>query len=239
VIDTNIYLHRWPFRRLPGDDPVRLMEKLRGAGVTQAWAGSFEAPLADDLSDVNARLAADCRRFGAGVLLPFGCVNPALADWREDLRRCAEDHKMRGIRLHPNYHGYALADAAFRDLLAAATERHMLVQIVVQMQDERTQHPLVRAKPVDIAALPKLPGARVQLLNASRPAPAGIATDFAMVEAVHGLRDLAGALPGRVMFGSYYPCFYFEAAVLKLKESGIDRKPIETENALRLLEAAR
>ncbi len=239
MIDTNIYLHRWPFRRLPGDDPVRLMEKLRGAGVTQAWAGSFEAPLADDLAEVNARLAADCHRFGAGLLLPFGCVNPALPDWREDLRRCAEEHKMRGIRLHPNYHGYTLADGTFRDLLAAATERHMLVQIAVQMQDERTQHPLVRVKPVDIAAMPKLPGARVQLLNAARPAAAGIATDFAMMEGVHGLRDLGAALPGRVLFGSYYPCFYLEAAVLKLKESGLERKPIETGNAHRLLEAAR
>jgi len=186
-----------------------------------------------------SRLAADCRRFGAGLLLPFGCVNPVLPDWREDLRRCAEEHKMRGIRVHPNYHGYALGDPAFRDLLAAATERRMLVQIAVQMQDERTQHPLVRAKAVDIAALPKMPGARVQLLNANRPVAAGVATDFAMVEGVHGLRNLAGALPGRVLFGSYYPCFYFESAVLKLKESGLDRKPIETENALRLLEGGR
>jgi hypothetical protein len=209
------------------------LEKLRRAGVTQAWTGSFEALLADDLAEVNTRLTADCHRFGNGLLLPFGCVNPALPDWQEELRRCAEVHRMRGIRVHPNYHGYTLSSPPFAELLRAATERRLLVQITVQMQDERTQHPLVRAAPVNISGLPKLPGARLQLLNASRPGTAGVPTDFAMVEGVHGLR---GIPPGLLLFGSYYPCFYFESAVLKLKESGLDPKPIETENARRLLE---
>ncbi len=243
VIDTNVYLHRWPFRRLPGDDPVSLAGKLRAAGVTQAWAGSFDALLADDLSEVNGRLAADCRRFGDGLLLPFGCVNPALPDWREELRRCVEQHRMRGIRLHPNYHGYTLGDAAFHDLMATATERNLLVQIAVQMQDERTQHHLVRTAPVKLASMPNVPGARVQLLNATRPmaASAGtLHTDFAMVEGVHGLRNLARDIGAeRILFGSYYPCFYFEAAALKLKESGLAPAAIATENAGRLLQGAR
>lgn len=243
MIDTNIYLHRWPFRRLPGDDPVALIAKLRGAGVTQAWAGSFDALLADDLSEVNARLTADCRRFGEGLLLPFGCVNPALPDWREELRRCVELHRMRGIRLHPNYHGYALGDAAFRDLMVAAAERGVVVQIAVQMQDERTQHQLVRASPVKLASMPTVTGARVQLLNATRPMAMSAGTphtDFAMVEGVHGLRDLARDIGAeRILFGSYYPCFYFEAAALKLKESGLAPTMIATENARRLLQGTK
>ena len=245
MIDTNIYLHRWPFRRLPGDDPVSLTAKLRAARITQAWTGSFDALLADDLAEVNNRLAADCRRFGDGLLLPFGCVNPALPDWREELRRCVEQHRMRGIRLHPNYHGYTVAEPALGQLLAAATERNVLVQIAVQMQDERTQHHLVRTAAVNLASMPKVPGARIQLLNATRPmavAAAGtLYTDFAMVEGVHGLRGLAQDIGAeRILFGSFYPCFYFEAAALKLKESGLaPAAAITTENAQRLLTGAK
>lgn len=243
MIDTNIYLHRWPFRRLPGDDPVSLTTKLRAARVMQAWTGSFDALLADDLAEVNTRLASDCRRFGDGLLLPFGCVNPALPDWREELRRCIDQHRMRGIRLHPNYHGYTLADAALRELLTAAAERKVLVQIAVQMQDERTQHQLVRTAPVNLAPMPNVPGARIQLLNATRPMASSngtLPTDFAMVEGVHGLRDLAHNIGAeRILFGSFYPCFYFEAAVLKLKESGLAAAAITTENAQRLLQGAK
>ncbi len=36
IVDTNVYLSRWPFRRLPGDEPADLVAKLRSRNVTQA-----------------------------------------------------------------------------------------------------------------------------------------------------------------------------------------------------------
>jgi len=43
IIDSQVYLSRWPFRRIPGDeDTSALVELLRGHGVVQAWTGSFD-----------------------------------------------------------------------------------------------------------------------------------------------------------------------------------------------------
>jgi uncharacterized protein len=249
MIDTNVYLSRWPFRRLYGDTPQELMAKLNTRGVSQAWAGSFDALLHNDLGSANARLAADCRRYSNGSLLPFGSVNPALPDWKEELRRCAEDHRMPGIRLHPNYHRYKLDDPAARELMALATQRRMIIQIAVQMEDERTQHPLVQVPNVFIDTLPELvsgvKGLRLQILNARTIKPpvmrallkAGeVYFDFAMIEGVHGLERLvADASDERVAFGSYFPFYYWEAAHLKVKEAAVNPKLIFESNARRLL----
>lgn len=251
-IDTNVTLGRWPFRRLPLDETPALVAKLRANGVTQAWAGSFDALLHKDIATANARLADECAHRGEGMLIPFGALNPTLPAWEEDLRRCVELHKMRGIRLHPNYHGYKLGDPIFERVLQLASERDLAVQIAVVMEDERTLSPLVNVPPTDPAALVslmgKFPHARVQLLNAFRTlrgnpvldlAAAGVRFEIAMLEGVAGVGKLLAEIePARLLFGSHAPFFYFESAKLKLHESTLSVAQfaaITSENAHALL----
>jgi uncharacterized protein len=234
LIDTNVTLSRWPGRRLPLDETPALVARLRSQGIRQAWAGSFDGLLHKDIRSVNSRLTEDCRKHGHGILVPFGSVNPLLPDWEEDLRRCHEVHKMPGIRLHPNYQGYRLDDPAFARLLDLAGERGLIVQLVVTMEDERTQHPLMRVPHVDVAPLLALLASRsklrIVLLNWSRGVTTALAAklsaagqvyfDIATVEGVGGVANLLKQVPAdRVAFGSHAPFFYLESAVLKLKES--------------------
>jgi hypothetical protein len=232
MIDTNVYLSRWPFRRLRGDDTPELVAMLRRAGVTQAWAGSFDALLHKDIAGSNARLAEECRRHGEGLLVPFGSVNLSLPDWEEDLRRCHEVHRMPGIRLHPNYHGYALDHPSFAALLGAAAGRGLLVQVACRMEDVRTQHPLVRVPDVDPAPLAALEvkGLRLMLTNLSKPAP-GLPFDIAMIERAGGVAKNGTE---RSCFGSYAPFFILDAAILKLRESAVDVALLDA-NAAKLL----
>jgi len=245
MIDVNVNLSRWPFRRLAGDDPEVLVSRLRKHTVTQAWAGTFDGILHKDLSSANERLANDCLSHGAGFLVPFGSVNPKLPDWQEDLRRCHEKYKMPGIRLHPNYHGYDLTNPIFAELLHLASACRLAVQLAVCVEDERTQHPLMRVPPVDLSPLPDVlkaePKARVIILNSDplqnvdtlqKLLSAGnIYFDISMVERVGGVARLAQkASIKRVLFGSHYPLFYFDSALLKIRVSGF--RETETQSFL-------
>ena len=133
LVDTNISLFHWPFRRLPLDELVRLLKRLRTLGVDQAWAGSFEAVLHRDMAGVNRRLAEACKNHNE--LVPIGSVNLELPDWEEDLRRCFDEHQMPGVRLHPNYHAYTLNDPRFVKLLKVATAAKRMVQIAALIED--------------------------------------------------------------------------------------------------------
>jgi hypothetical protein len=253
LVDVNVSLGRWPMRRLPNDEPERLVAKLCSRGVTQAWAGSIDGLLSKDIGAVNARLAEDCRRYGPDLLLPFGSINPKLPCWEEELERCVEVHHMRGVRLHPNYHGYRLEDPNFARLLKLATDHRLIIQLALVMEDERMMHPLLRVEPVDFAPLAEIArqtlGLRLVLINALRTLRGeslrklilarNISVEISMLEGVGGLSSLLEHVPvERVLFGSHAPVFYFESAELKLSESILtpqQRHAVCHENARRLL----
>ena len=254
IIDVNVTLSRWPFRRLPGDKTSDLVKQLRAHDVAQAWAGTFDGLLHKDISSANARLVEECRDQGRGILLPFGSINPTLPDWEEDLRRCHEVHKMRGVRLHPNYHGYKLSDPIFAKLISAIAQRGLIVQLALSMEDARSQHPLLQVPIVDVAPLPDLlkpfPKLKIILLNSLQflkgplllrlAAQEQISFDIATLEGVGGIQNLLAQVSAKkLLFGSHAPFFYFQSALLKIQESALpkaDEDFILNRNAKLLLE---
>ncbi len=252
MIDVNANLSRWPLRRTPCDEMPRLIATYQKHGVGQAWVGSLDGVLHRDIGGVNRRLADDCRRQQDVELVPFGSVNPMLPDWQEDIRRCAEDHRMPGIRLHPNYHGYRLDDPAFAELLDLAVQHSLIVQVVVRMDDARTQHPLLQIPDVDTAALADVirprEKLRLVLLNGPVRLAPGLSQllaerrfwiDIAAREGVGGIARLLNTVPPeQVLFGSHLPLFPLESSVLKVQEAGLDdgrREAVEQGNARQLL----
>jgi len=234
MVDTNVHVGSWPFRHLTDSDPRSLVTKLRRLGFTQAWASSFDAILHRDLSDVNSRLASTCREVGAGFLVPFGAINPSLPDWEEDLRRCHEVHQMPGLRIYPGYHDYRLDEPVFRRLLEQTVARGLLLQLVVALEDTRTQHPRVRAEDVDLSPLPELlkglPRARILLLGGR---PAGnrfdefaddprVRFDTSRIDGTDGIAAwVRRTSPSRVMLGSHSPMLITQANLIKLYESDL------------------
>lgn len=229
IVDTNVHLGRWPFRRLPLDHPQKLRDKLQRLGVAKAWVGSFDAILHRDLAAVNQRVAEACRN--ETLWTPVGAVHPGLVGWRDDLARCVE-YGMRVVRLYPGYHGYSLSDEAFHAFLKLADARRLLVQLAVTLEDPRTQHERFRVADVDLRPLPELlqriPTATVQLLNLrpSAKLPPALANhpriyfDTSRVDSTDGVPNLVEQVGvNRVLFGSHAPLLIPEASLIRVHES--------------------
>lgn len=249
IIDSNVSLFHWPFRRLPLDDSEKLVKKLRSLGVTKALAASFEGVFHRDLDTANARLVAECARFPD--LVPIGTVNPALPGWESDLDRCAAEFRMPGVRLFPSQQGYALDTTLFARLLERATAAGLLVQIAVTLEDARTQPESLVAPDVDLAplaeAMKNAPKARVQLLNL-RPRASQVAAlaaipnlhfDTARADGSDGVASLVKAAGSeRVLFGTHAPFLIPEAALIRVHESALTSAPLHAvlrDNAERLI----
>lgn len=255
IIDTNINLFDWPFRRLKYSETDSLVAKLHKHGVRQAWAGSFESLFHKDIQGVNARLAEACKTQGENFLLPFGTVNLAWPDWEEDLRVCDEVHHMRGIRIYPSYQTFNLDHPDFPRLVHLAARRRMILQIVGDMDDSRNHHPIVLARGVNMEPLVEIakkePNARMQLVYWNHRVnnkllermirETNICFDTSRIETSGGIGRMidgnpwsGAALPvpvERLLFGSHAPYFPIEANLLKLFES-----PLEVDQARAIME---
>jgi predicted TIM-barrel fold metal-dependent hydrolase len=265
IIDTNVNLFKWPFRRMKYGETKSLVAKLRKHRITKAWAGNFEALFSKSINEVNARLAEECRKNGEGMLLPFGTVNPAWPDWEEDLRRCHEVHRMPGIRLYPTYQTFDLDHPEIPKLMSQASERGLIVQIVGDMEDSRVHHPIVLTRELSfdplLEIMKKIPKAKVQLLCWNERvstellnkliSETSVVLDISWLESVGALGRMiegnrwwgtASPVPvERFLFGSHAPLYQVEAAVIKLFESPLSleqMKAVMNVNASRFMKQA-
>lgn len=256
LIDTNAYLGHFAFRQLRHNTADALLRLMDEKGIDRAMVSSADAITFRNTQPANEELAAATKPH-RDRLIPLAVVNPFYAGWTDDLAICHERLGMKGLRLYPKWHNFALSDECCLDLIRQATERGMPISIPMRVEDSRQRSWLVDVPDVPLGEIVELvkasPESRFLLLNgagytgsplgkADGGLPANYWIEISRLSAV--LANEIGQLisnlgADRVVFGSGMPFKYPDPALVKLEVLDVPpeaQKKIRGTNAARLLE---
>jgi len=151
LIDTNVNLGPWPFTPVPDRTGPELAAHLAANGIRRALVSHFGAVFLPDPMVANRRLFATLQR--APGLLPVPVINPALANWREQLLQCRAAAPIRAVKILPNYHHYSLRAGHLADFMAALAQAKLRLILNVRLEDERHKYFALRIKGVPVPQL--------------------------------------------------------------------------------------
>lgn len=255
IIDTNAYLGFFAFRQLRHNTAGELLRLMDEKGIDKAMVSSAAAITYRNVQPANEELAAAVEPH-RDRLIPFAVVNPFYAGWRDDLETCHEKLAMKGLRLYPKWHNYALSDGCCLELIHEATQRGMIVSIPIRVEDFLQRSWLVDVPDVPLGEIVDLvkacPEARFILLNGAgytrsplgkkeNGLPANYWIGISRLTAVlaNEIGELVSRLGAeRLVFGSGMPFKYPDPVLVKLEV--LDASPevkdmIRSANAARLL----
>jgi predicted TIM-barrel fold metal-dependent hydrolase len=247
VFDLNVYLGRWPFRRLrhAGAEGVRGL--MARTGTSRALAIPLQAVFYKDCLDGVCEMVEEIRQEGTD-LLPLAMVNPDFPGWERDLRQMVEILGCVGCGVVPNYHGYRVYDPCAEALLRTLGEMGLPALVFVRLWDERSHHWRMQVPPLTVDdltyVLKTYPELRVAVCNANLPSE-GVALAPVLADRVQTLLTTAykslklAEMVERVgaehlAYGSGMPFYYPESALLQVRDAEIDeraRAMILAENA--------
>lgn len=148
LIDTNVNLGPWPFTPAPDRTGPELSAHLRGRGIRQALVSHLGTVFQPEPMVTNRRLFATVRR--SPHLFPVPTVNPALANWREQLAECLVAGPIRAVKLFPNFHNYSLASRQLDAFMAAIADAKIRLIVNVRLEDERHRYFALKIKGVPV-----------------------------------------------------------------------------------------
>jgi predicted TIM-barrel fold metal-dependent hydrolase len=233
ILDANCAIGHWPFRRLWTTTADGLLRLLDEAGIERAVVGHTHGVFYRSPHESNAELH-DALRLHRDRLIPFACLSPDYAGWRDDLKQCVEEWGMAGLRLYPSYHRYDLAGGAAAELLAEAERLELPVSVPCAFEDPRQRHPLdtvpdLLEHPLAFAAR-RFPGVRFLYTNVPLTTLDMVARHSPLQEnVVFDTCGLAGPLsdallkalaivgPRRIVLGTHAPFKYPHVSLLRVR----------------------
>ena len=152
MIDANAYWGRYPFRETATetvDDLLRLMDRC---DIEQAVVCPFESVFYWDYELSDEKAYRDLRSH-RDRLFQLGCVNPNYPGHLNHVRRCLDDFGVVGIKLHPEFHAFELADPACLELANVVGAAGRPVVVALRVEDERWYPPYVKTWPVRLESV--------------------------------------------------------------------------------------
>jgi uncharacterized protein len=240
IIDANTWLGHWPFRQLRYNDAAGLLHLMDADGIDLGVVANTHGVFYKNVQKANEELAEWVAPH-RDRLVPFATLNPNYPGWQRNLRLCHDEMGMKGLRLYPVYHDYKLTDATAGELIAAATEMGLPIQLPMRIVDVRQRHWMDAERNLSaeecLAAVQAYPNTTFIFANALGLQPATFAgangqggrrvvTDLARMSAVY--HDDLGALIGQagagsVVLGTGIPFNYARPAFLKVEALDADQ----------------
>lgn len=232
LFDSQSWLGRWPFSFLEAhENATSLRRHLRRYGIGRALVSHLEAVLQPEPGPANRRLLLDTRRCSDVVPVPI--INPALANWEEELIRCTADRRVRAVRILPNYHGYRLTHPRVQPLVDSLQKKRLKLILQIRLIDERHEYHAMRLRRVTIAAVgdfldvhPRWPVLVCGLMRSEFVSLAKgrryLFADMSFLEWHRTIEDaLTHAKASQLAFSSHTPFFATRAACDKLLQSSL------------------
>lgn len=255
IVDINAYLGRWPFMPLKyerAEDILTLMDKC---GIDKAVITSLSSVFYYNYEIGNREVGIASKKH-PDRFIPFAVINLNFINWKDHLKECVSKYKVKGIKLHPDYHKYSLLTEEASKLFEEARKLGLPVFIQTSLLDMR-HHPgycFVQEYPIlEVAqTIERHPenvfiigggkhfSSMVQRLLKYCPRSKNfyIATDGlgGPFDCFERLTEQIGS--SRLLFGTRMPILYAEASKLMIEKSEIkeeDKNKILGENAAKLL----
>jgi predicted TIM-barrel fold metal-dependent hydrolase len=166
IIDINAFLGVWPFRKLNYSGVEGLDYLMKRADIELALVSPFESIFYMDNDSANSFY---CEIENSRTMVPITAINPLLPDIQRYLKDLAGLHRLRGLKLHPDYHGYRLGEDSARQVFKMAEDLDLPVIVPLRIYDERSHHRLVKVPPTDVKELVEAarlyPGVRIIACN--------------------------------------------------------------------------
>jgi len=145
IIDGNVLIGNWPFRKLPYVEAGQVRKILSASGIDRALAASLDAILFRNAQDGNEILYNDLARH-RDFFTPVATINPSYVRWEKDYEQALQE-KCAAIRIYPEYQGWRLLDSCACELYLACQEDNLPLILTAEIEDVRQRHPL--DKPAD------------------------------------------------------------------------------------------
>lgn len=243
LFDANTWIGRWPFAFLAERSAREHAAFLRRHGIARALVSPLDAVFAPEPGPANRRLLEQTR--GVPGLVPIPVINPALANWPEELARVCKDRRVRAVRWLPSYHNYRLRGARVEACAAALLEANLRLVLTARLVDERHEYFALRIRPLATAEIsaflerhPLVPTLItglyrpdfVTLLSRHRHA----CGEISFVEWDRTVERVLREVPSRqVLFGSHAPFLIAAAGVAKVSTAALpdrERDAVAREN---------
>lgn len=137
TMDVNCLFGSWPFRKLYRNRLEDLLKIHAETGIARCCVSSMNSIFYNDPFEAELDLHEALKGTSCMHILT---VNPKLPSFEDDIAAGAERFGIRGVRIYPGYHGYALDDPCLERLLGVLRRFRLPLFLTMRLEDERLDY---------------------------------------------------------------------------------------------------